>query len=68
MMQSGDTPLHVAAEGGFLDVVSLLIAAGASAWVKNKSGKRPRDIASRFGHVEMVDMLDAQTRTRESEI
>jgi len=42
----GKTPLHVAAENGYLKAVEILISAGANVNAKDKNGKIPLDIAS----------------------
>lgn len=40
----GNRPLHLAAEGGLLNVVKTLLKEGALCNVKNKAGKRPVDL------------------------
>ena len=42
---TGKTPLHYAAEGGFTDIVTALIAFGADINVKDKEGRTPIEVA-----------------------
>ena len=56
--RKGNTPLHVAARGGCLDTVRVLLAAGASPWVRNREGFRPID----FCKNQAVEQLMAQRR------
>ena len=54
----GLTALHVAAEQGFVEVVELLLDAGANATAKTNIGEyEPLHLASRFGHAEVVRVL-----------
>ena len=60
--------LHVAAEGGFVDIASHLIAAGALVAVRDNNDKRPRDLAIGAGNYKIVRMLDPLTKHRETEL
>ena len=57
------TPLHLAAQNGFLDVFKILVAAGANIETKTKDGDTPLDIAVLHKHNEIIDfMRDVQSR------
>ena len=53
----GETPLHDAAEEGQVEVVKVLIAAGADTEVMNKYGETPLDLARKRGKTEVVKIL-----------
>jgi hypothetical protein len=53
----GNTPLHIAARAGHLDVVTVLLQAGSSPLAKNAAGKAPADLATDEGHADLVDLL-----------
>jgi len=55
----GDTSLHWASEGGHVDVVNALLAAGAGESVNTpgSNGNTPLHCASERGHVDVVDAL-----------
>ncbi|NOS68375.1 MAG: hypothetical protein HOP33_00395 [Verrucomicrobia bacterium] len=69
-----DTPLHRAAKHGSLEVVEMLVEAGADISITNKEGKTAEQMAKRHGHKEIVEFLrtcspqikSAQPTTRES--
>ena len=44
-IQDGNSPLHLAAEKGYSEIVQILIDHGANFHVKNESGKTPLEIA-----------------------
>ncbi|KAG1354857.1 BRCA1-associated RING domain protein 1 [Cocos nucifera] len=50
----GDTPLHHAARGEHLDVIRLLLAAGASPKKTNAYGKTPAELAGQDTEVQSV--------------
>jgi hypothetical protein len=54
---SGVTPLLMAAERGYHDVVKVLLLARADPELGGKDGYRPLHMASRCGHVEAVALL-----------
>jgi len=56
---SGDTLVHLAAEGNQLAVVSKLIAAGADVNLANREGGNAFHSAAAQGHAEIVDVLIA---------
>lgn len=53
----GNTPLHLAAGGGFIEVVKELLEQGASPTVENKQGLTPLHLAAKGGHREVVKLL-----------
>ena len=53
----GITPLHLAAAGGDLELVSLLLEHGASAAVTSEDGRTPVDVAAGAGHDAVVRLL-----------
>lgn len=55
--RKGLTPLHHAVHGGHLDVVDLLLEAGANASATANEGWVPLLIAAYRGHLEVVKML-----------
>ena len=52
---SGDTPLHLAAENGHLDVATCLIDNGAVMDVRNRLGKTPIARAFKYSHVPILE-------------
>lgn len=55
--QGGFTPLHAAAQNGYLDVSRLLLAHGAEPAPLNDQGRTPKDYAAQHGHQEIVALL-----------
>ena len=53
----GSTPLHIAIEEGNLDIVHLLVEAGASMDVPRSDGLAPLHMAAQKGHLEIVRLL-----------
>lgn len=53
----GDTPLHMAVRGGYTDVVTELLAAGAVLDVRNVAGETAYVVAKNLGSKEMQAML-----------
>ena len=56
-MNSGATPLYVAAQNGHLDIVKALLEAGADRNQAMNSGATPLFIAAEKGHLDVVEML-----------
>lgn len=55
--QTGKTPLHLAAAKGFLDMVQILVNAGASLNEQDIEGNTPLHVASKEGYSELVEWL-----------
>ncbi|KAM7008962.1 cyclin-dependent kinase 4 inhibitor B [Tautogolabrus adspersus] len=53
------TPLHDAARMGFLDTVRLLVEFRANPHARDKDNCRPRDLAGKYSHTNVVDFLDS---------
>jgi ankyrin repeat protein len=53
----GDTPLHLAAEKGHLDIVGYLTEKGANVNVKRRYGLTPLHFAAQSGHLDIVKYL-----------
>ena len=54
ILSSGDTPLHLAAERGHLDVVTCLIDYGAEKDICNHHGKTPMSRAFKYSHGSLL--------------
>jgi ankyrin repeat protein/L-ascorbate metabolism protein UlaG (beta-lactamase superfamily) len=52
-------PLHFAAIQGYADIARLLLDRGAPVNEKDRSGKRPLDLAVRYGHRDVAEILHA---------
>lgn len=52
----GDTPLHLAAHHGHLEVARLLLSAGADISLRNNDGAKPEDIASNSALRNVIQM------------
>ncbi|WP_170133587.1 ankyrin repeat domain-containing protein [Undibacterium pigrum] len=54
-----NTPLHWAAEAAApIEVVQAMLDLGAWRTIKNAAGERPVDIARRYGHAHLFDLLE----------
>jgi ankyrin repeat protein len=53
----GNTPLHLAAKGGHVKIIPMLLAAGANPNVENKRGRTPLSFAAQSGPLESVKLL-----------
>ena len=53
----GGTPLHIAADRGYLRIVEFLLEHGANPNMKNNYGRTPLHIAAMYGHLEVVEFL-----------
>ena len=51
---AGDTPLHVAANSGRIEIFTQLLQQGADINAKNKTGNSPLHVATNEGHGEIV--------------
>ena len=54
---NGNTPLHLACEGGREEVVQLLIDSGANIKQTNNEGEIPTHVAIQYGSINIVTML-----------
>ena len=66
-MQNGErnwTPLHWAAINYNINIVTLLLDAGADPTVLNEDGKTAEDIARERGDVKLADLLREAARAR----
>ena len=55
--QAGETPLHVAAQEGFIDAARMLIKAGAHVNARDKDGNTPLKRATDYEKPAMADYL-----------
>jgi len=53
----GTSPLHEAARGGHLDIVRMLLAAGADPTRRDRSNRTAADLARELGHAAVVGAL-----------
>ena len=74
-MQSGFTPLHIAAHYGHVNVATLLLQRGASVDHAARNNITPLHVAAKWGRVNMVNTLldrgariDAKTRVSRLEM
>lgn len=51
----GDTPLHIAAKLGYLDITQLLISRNANFYIQNKDGNTPLHMAVEYNQEEIID-------------
>jgi ankyrin repeat protein/L-ascorbate metabolism protein UlaG (beta-lactamase superfamily) len=62
----GCSALHMAAVQGHAGTVEHLLKGGASVTAKDDEGNTPLDVASRYGHADVVDLLIAHGADRSS--
>jgi len=55
--ENQNTPLHLAAEIGNMEISKLLIKFGANSKTLNKSGKTPAQVAFNNGHYKLSDEI-----------
>jgi ankyrin repeat protein len=60
----GDTPLHVAAARGHLEVVKLLLSCGADPQLHNKDQQTPTDLAMNSAIVNLLQMSSSAHQRR----
>lgn len=63
---AGLTPLHMACFFGHVELVEVLLAAGASLKLHAENGKTPMDVARQMGRGNIVRMLRAESRSRKA--
>ena len=68
-LQCGEsgTALGAAASRGELELVTMLLGRGANPDLTNDLGQKPRDLAEREGHHEVVSLLDSYGASTENE-
>ena len=64
---NGNSPLHLATEGGHLQAVKIMLVNGVSANEENRSGLTPVHMAAKCGHADIFDVF-AKTGVRLSMI
>ena len=57
ILGDGWTPLHLAAMFGRVDVIQILLDAGADPYTRDHNEKDVVDIARQFNHFQIADML-----------
>jgi hypothetical protein len=60
--RAGFTPLHYAAAFGFLDLIEMLMAKGASPEALDESGASPLDAAREAGQEEALRLLTSRAK------
>jgi ankyrin repeat protein len=55
--ENANTPLHLAAEKGYLEIVELLLKSGANVKAKNTKSNTPLHVAAKNGHIDIVKLL-----------
>lgn len=51
------TPLMIASEQGFIEVVNILLEKGADIHMKSEDGKTASEMAEEWGHIEVVEVI-----------
>jgi len=65
---AGDTALHDAARFGHVDVVQILLEAGADPSIKNNQGKDPLTLAELANKEDVIKILRPATQSRRAKI
>ena len=66
---SRNTPLHIAADKGYIDIVRLLLSAGSDINARDDEGETPLSKAASHGHERVVEFLiDAGARLDEGSV
>jgi len=60
----GETPLHIAAARGHLEVVELLLSHGGDSQLRNKDQKTPTDLAMNSAIVNLLQMSNLSHQRR----
>ena len=66
--KNGESALHGAAMFGHLDIVKMLLRAGADPKVLNRNGKTPSQTAANFEHCHIVDFLKSISTPKSTEV
>ena len=53
----GDAPVHLAARGGYISCMTLLIERGADLDARNAAGRTAAHVAAEAGHLELIKVL-----------
>ncbi|MBM3385885.1 MAG: ankyrin repeat domain-containing protein, partial [Betaproteobacteria bacterium] len=58
----GNTVMHAAADGGYEELVRLLLLQGVDPKARNREGRLPLDMAREREHKTVVEMLEKLSR------
>ena len=61
---NGSTPLLIASEEGYLEVVQALLGSGVDATLAAEDGTTPLEAAKRYKHSKIVSLLKAALRKK----